>query len=300
VRELVDPRVTRRLVALELSDVDVDPPHDAKTATDGESVYVRVMAGSPGLLDVELWSRGELSGRRHVSTEGSSRLRARRIALASAELCRALQRRRQLERKRADDLAAQERAKGPPPGSLVLRGAFDVRASLTGATVGSGELTLFGPSLGLGLQFESGPGVELRFEWFGGATRALAETRDASALWYGATLRPYYAWAVGDARSGYGVLGAETRLEVGAGLALAGLRLQNVVNENGTGVTAYPWTARAAGDVNLSTQLSRGVGIGIGVEVGALLHPISVDAPTGPDELGAFWLSGTIRLTAGG
>jgi hypothetical protein len=284
--ELVDPRVTRRLVALELSDVEVGPPHDAKTRPRSESVYFRVMVGNPNVLVVELWSRGELSGKRRVSTEGGTRLRARRIALVSAELARALQRRRRADETRAVARAAREALARRPQGELMLHGFFRTRAELLGAAVGGAELALLGPALSLGVQTDSGAGLDLRFEWLGGKTR----------LWYGASLRPYFGWSLGEPRRSADSA-PPTELELGGSLALAGFRAANVPASAALDLVLHDWTARAVLDATARLPLFPHMDVGLGIEAGALLRPPSFAPASGTDVFGALWLGANLQLS---
>src|SRR5690606_15538728 len=92
----VDQRLVQRLVALELSDVEVPPPAAATTASETPGLYVRIIADDKKMT-VELWDRGQLQGLRRLSLQGSQLLRARRIALASGVLVRQLRERRLFE-----------------------------------------------------------------------------------------------------------------------------------------------------------------------------------------------------------
>lgn len=84
---LIDPRAVRRLVHIELADVDVRPaPGQHDTV-----LFVRVLGAGEGELRVELWERGVAYGSRVVAvTTASAQLLPRRVALAAAELAREL------------------------------------------------------------------------------------------------------------------------------------------------------------------------------------------------------------------
>src|SRR5258706_16211119 len=102
----VDARSARRLIPLELSDVDVPPAPALRRAA--ATLFFRVLGRPDGALRVELWERGEFHGARVLSASGeNAQLVARRVTLAAAELGRRLSRKRQaqLEREQVEERA---------------------------------------------------------------------------------------------------------------------------------------------------------------------------------------------------
>src|SRR6187431_2323057 len=92
------PRATRRLVQLELSEIDV--PQASANKRSRAPLFFRVVLVEPDVR-VELWERGEYYGARGVSgSNAAGQLGARRVALAAAELARRLQRRRHVQAER--------------------------------------------------------------------------------------------------------------------------------------------------------------------------------------------------------
>src|SRR6185503_9592831 len=96
---LIDVRATQRLVELETADVDVPPPPKLDFRP---PLYFRIVALSAATLRVELWELGQPRGARSVSAAGNDMLKARRIALAAAELARRLRQQRLSEIRTAE------------------------------------------------------------------------------------------------------------------------------------------------------------------------------------------------------
>ena len=104
---LVDARTLRRLIALELADVEVPPEIDGQAS----ALFYRVLGDTPGFVALELWERGTLHGSRRVSSaEPGGHLFARKVALAAAELARALRQQRQARRRLEARRLVRERA----------------------------------------------------------------------------------------------------------------------------------------------------------------------------------------------
>jgi hypothetical protein len=145
---MLDARVTRRLVALELGDVVVPPaPDQGETA-----LFYRVLADTDGRVRIELWERGELHGVRVVSAEdGGRHLGARRVALAAAELARRLRTHRlrtQAAQARAKALAAERERIAK---ARTLDGPVALRSSFAAELMTSEGDFLLGPSLAIEL-----------------------------------------------------------------------------------------------------------------------------------------------------
>jgi hypothetical protein len=169
VEAALDARALRRLIKLELGDLDVPP----RRGRDTTALFVRVLTAPGGEVRVELWELGELYGERVVLRgRGSPQLVARRVALAVAELARNLRKRRHAEERaelraqrqeRREALAAYARTQEGP---LALRTAFegDVTGPLDLALAGTsvyGQVTLGGRlRLDLGASFLTGFALE--------------------------------------------------------------------------------------------------------------------------------------------
>jgi hypothetical protein len=271
---LLDARATRRLVQLELSEIDVPPASGNKRAR--APLFFRVVRVGPDVR-VELWERGEYYGARVVSgSNAAGQLGARRVALAAAELARRLQKKRQTqaERERLAELARAEEA--ALEARRALDGPFSLRTSLEGASIGDFAATLAGPRL-LGqwtlaqrTRFEAG------FAWLAGSAPA-----SANAEWLELSLAPMQRVAL-----------AETvDLDLGLTVAAAWLRLgkvhgvDDIVNQNET------WSARAAAVFRLEPRLSRQVRLSLGAEAGLLLRQVRYQSQTDTAErLRGAWL----------
>jgi hypothetical protein len=272
---LLDARATRRLVALELADVDAQRANAARRP--GSSLFFRVVqVGSD--LRVELWERGEFHGARVVSgSRASGQLGARRVALAAAELARRLQKKRQTqaERERAEDAArkvtAEREARRTLDGPLALRPSFEV------ADLGRMSATLFGPRLLGEWSFAKRARLDGGFAWLAG------DAPDAArAEWLELSLAP----------SARLPLTETLDVDLGVELAAAWVRFGRV-----RGVDAIPdqsetWSARAAGLVRLEPRLSRKLRLSVGAAAGLVLREMPLEPLSGgTDRLRGLWLS---------
>jgi hypothetical protein len=103
----VEPKVVRRLVALELADLHVPAPKGARGRSVRGGLFVRVLRYETQMV-VELWERGELAGQRRLTSEGSSQVRARRIALAAGEIARRLREQRLVDERKSRRRAVKQ------------------------------------------------------------------------------------------------------------------------------------------------------------------------------------------------
>lgn len=272
---LLDARATRRLLALELADIDVPPPSGNKRAR--VPLFFRVVQIEQNLR-VELWERGEYHGARVVSgSHAQGQLGARRVALAAAELARRLQKKRQLQaaRERAQDLAraaARERE-----ARRALDGPFAVRPSLELTNLGNRAATLFGPRLLGQWGFADRTRLDAGFAWLAGAAPS-----EARAEWLELSLSPMRRLSLAEA----------VDLDLGLAVAAAWVRFGRV-----RGVDAIPdqhetWSARAAAVLRIEPRLSRRVRLSVGAEAGLVLRAIPFQPISGDtDRLGGSWLS---------
>jgi hypothetical protein len=256
----VDARAARRLVQLELSDVEVPKrPQDPDVA-----LFVRVLAGGEGKIRVELWERGESYGARLVtSSRGGAQLVARRVALAAAELARALrQKRRVLERQRKleeQKRLAAERAER----ERTLDGPVAIRSAAVGTLVGLDELALLGPSLTGQIHVTGATRVDI------GATALFGRVLDADAAveTLELSLGPAHRIPVPS-------LGLDLDL---AAFARAGvLSFADVAGVDGIAGQRQTWWARAGAASAIELRLSRHTRLSLGFSFGAVLRRVPV------------------------
>ena len=269
---LLDARATRRLVALELSEITRAEP-DRRTAM---PLFFRVVQLGPDLR-VELWQRGEFHGARVVSgTSSGGQLSARRVALAAAELARRLQKKRQMqaERERAD-AAARARARARAARST-LDGPLALRPSLLVADVGSMASLLAGPRLLGQWTFAPRTRLDAGFSWLAGSAP------DASkAEWLELSVAPSHRVSL-----------AETLdLDFGVSFAAAWVRFAHVRGVDTILNQSETWSARAAALARLEPRLTRHLRLSLGLEAGLLLREIPFEPLSGgTDRLRGMWL----------
>lgn len=274
VESLLDARATRRLVQLELSEIEVPPASGNKRAR--APLFFRVIQVGPDVR-IELWERGEYHGARVLSgSNAAGQLGARRVALAAAELARRLQKKRrvQAERERVAELARAEEA--AREARRALDGPFALRSSLEFASIGDFETLLAGPRLLGQWTLAQRTRIEGGFAWLAGSAPA-----SARAEWLELSLAPMQRLAL-----------AETvDLDFGLTVAAAWLRLGKV-----QGVDAIPdqnetWSARAAAVVRVEPRLSRQVRLSVGADAGLLLRQVRFQSQTdGAERLRGAWL----------
>ena len=270
---LLDARATRRLVALELADIEVLPESGYKRPG---SLFFRVLLVGQDVR-VELWQRGEYHGARLVSgSNAAGQLGARRVALAAAELARRLQKKRQVqaERERAAErvreLLAAEQAR------RALDGPLAVRPSLEVATIGSMDATLAGPRLLGQWTFAKRARIDAGFAWLAGSAPLAA-----NAEWFELSLAPMRRVSLAESLD----------LDLGVSVAAVWLRMAKV-----RGVDAIPdqsetWSARAAAVARFEPRLSRRARLSLGVEAGLVLREIPYQPVNGEAQrLGGLWL----------
>jgi hypothetical protein len=267
----VDERLVRRLVVLELSDVDVPAPLEADTSSHAPGLYVRIVADQEALA-VELWDRGELQGTRRLSLRENSALQARRIALVSGVLVRQLRERRLLDNKRYKRRMARERARARQVHPPTIEAQPFLGAQGVVAWVPSGNGVVYGPRLSTGLRLSGGAELSLSAGLGSGAVHDAAGS--PMTQWYELGVHPGYA-----AR-----LAPRHALRFGLGASVA---VVHVAEGRLADTGSETWTARAAGEVSWRAQLSDAVELELGAEAGALLRRL----PLLDDEsLGGLWL----------
>lgn len=271
---LLDARATRRLVQLELSEIEVPPASGNKRVR--AALFFRVVQVGADVR-VELWERGEFHGARVVSgSNAAGQLGARRVALAAAELARRLQKKRlmQAERERLAELARAEEA--AREARRALDGPFALRSSLELASIGDFAATLAGPRLLGQWTLAQRTRIEGGFAWMAGSAPA-----SASAEWLELSLAPMQRVAL-----------AETAdLDFGLTVAAAWLRLGKVHGVDAILDQNETWSARAAAVVRFEPRLSRQVRLSLGVDAGLLLRQVRFQSQSDSAErLRGAWL----------
>lgn len=259
---LLDARAVRRLVALELSDVDVPEELDGAAP----ALFYRVLGDNRGFVDLELWERGTLHGSRRVSSaDRAGHLFARRVALAAAELARALRQQRLAKRRVEARRVARERAERRLRLTRTLEGPIAVR---TGVFLARGDsLSVFGSNLALGFTLIEATRLEL------GSRISGAELEDAGARWTALELE----------------LGPAHRFRLSSGLdldlsAMLGASALHVAGARGVDAIAAQdetWTARAALSLRLEPRLNRWIRASFGLEGGQYLRAVPIETREG-------------------
>lgn len=276
---LLDPRFTRRLVQLELSELELPAP---ATATGHRAaLFFRVIKADPASLRVELWERGSFHGARNISvSSGAARLHARRIALAAAELARRLRHVRLQETRRlAEARKRSESTRTWEPDAF----RFFVEPKASFVAVGPDELWLVGPGIkagwGLG-RSHLGVGVSI----YGGET---TEEPSHAVQWTELALAPGYALP----------LTPNLRLDLGFDAAAAVVRLHGVDTVDDIEGQQETWTSRVAGKVDLELSLSRSTALGVSASGGAVLRRVPATLLDGSRRsYGGLWLAAEIML----
>lgn len=282
---LLAPHLTRRLIQLELSDVEVPPKPEVARAHPSSILFFRVLVTKKGTVRVELWDRGEFGGAFSVSAaHGSSQIRSRRIALAAAELARRLRQKRLYE---AQQLArAKKRADGEQKAAAAARAPrMALGAGALGAVVGPGDAWLAGPTLSGQLRVGGRARLGVGAAWMAGAVPAADGA--PVARWLELSLAPSYAIP----------LGRMLDLDAGVTAAVAAVHLTGMTRVDGIDDEHDTWSARAALHLYLEPRLSRTFALRVGPEVGAMLRRIPVDDARGHrHRLGGLWLGAQLGV----
>jgi hypothetical protein len=271
---LLDARATRRLIQLELSEIDVPQAGGSKRAR--APLFFRVVQVERDVR-VELWERGEYHGTRVVlGSNATGQLGARRVALAAAELARRLQKKRQVQAER-ERMAELERAReAEREARRALDGPLALRSSLEVASIGDLAATLAGPRLLGQWTLAQRTRLEGGFAWLAGSAPA-----SANAEWLELSLSPMQRVALSEALD----------LDLGLSVAAAWLRLAKVRGVDGISDQNETWSARAAAVVRIEPRLSRQVRLSLGVDAGLLLREVRFESISGSAErLHGAWL----------
>jgi hypothetical protein len=270
---LLDAQSTRRLIGLELADLD----WEAAAASDAV-LYFRIFATSDGNLTIELWDRGRRYGDRHISSQGNEPVRARRLALASVELARAAIRQQSVEQRRKRH---RPRPVDVPSSSLQLPASLRLLPSARGSTVDFSDLTVAGPRLSAALVFQQGPRLDLGVGWQAGRVRAPADgTHDsgANARWSEIFLAPSYSWHWGD-----------SEIDLGLQISAAAVSFQDFPVGPVERRSVHTWSSQLGLLTRYHHALSPSFRLFLELEAGHTLRPIAVWNPASNDQLAGFW-----------
>ena len=274
---MVDPRFTRRLVQLELSELDVPPAPTVRGQP--TALFFRIVYMDENTLRVELWERGTFYGARSISTlTDRAQLHARRIALAAAELARRLRRDRLAEAARlrrqahaaANESDSQARRRKTP--RLV------VAPTLGAYGIGRGALWLAGPSLSAGVR-AGAVHARLGASWWTGRTR-------------GAGARCWAEWSELSVAPGTSVeLSPALGLDLGLVASAAMVRFGRAQEVDAIAGQKETYSARLAAQAALALSLSPSTSLAIAPEAGAVLRHIPVTLLDGTSKrYGGLWL----------
>lgn len=274
----LDAAVVRRLVTLEVGDVEVPAPVAAQTASSSPGVYVRIYFAEDRLV-VELWDRGELQGQRRISASGGTPLAARRIALASGELARRLRERRLAEAR------AQRREQARAAAEQQDSRAFRVSVlpyfapELRGGWASSGDALFAGPRLRFGVRTEAGQDLGLGVSFLG--ARAFGVHAEPTLASYELELSPGQLLPLGR--------GHELRFGAAAALAVVHVQGARVWSEQQS-FASETWTARGGLEARYRYPLGQHWHFETGVEAGALLRRLWLRTEDGAREgMGGLW-----------
>ncbi|HVW25904.1 MAG TPA: hypothetical protein VHC69_11065 [Polyangiaceae bacterium] len=277
----LDARATERLIELETADVEVPPPPASAVAP---PLYFRILAPSQTSLRVELWELGQPYGARSVSAVGSANLKARRIALAAAELARRLRQRRLAEIAERERALSSDEAARAKHGGFPIYGRLTWSAGLRGAAAGVSSAWLLGPAIDGTLRFGSGPRLSLGAAWLAGEARVFSPS--ASARFLQADLSCVQGFAV------------SPELTITAGLAAA-VAAVRIGEPRGPSSAAFDtWSSHADLVARAEARLSRTVSLAIGPDIGVILTPVSTTGSDGEvHRISGLWLGGALTLT---
>lgn len=270
---LIDARATRRLVALELSEIDVPPPNGKSSHA---PLFFRVVQVARDVR-VELWQRGDYHGARLITgSNAAGQLGARRVALAAAELARRLQRKRQLQSERERAQAEARAAAAALEARRAQEGPLAVRPSLAVADVGGMSATLLGPRLLGQWTFARRTRLDAGFSWLAGSAPGSARSE-----WLELSVAPMQRVSLSDA----------VELDLGLSVSAAVLSLTRVRAVDAIVDQHETWSARAAAVARLEPRLSRQLRLSVGLDAGLLLRRAPYQSLAGADEsLRGLWL----------
>lgn len=279
---VVDSRLARRLIQLELADVDLPPSvGDHAQHSQSEVVFVRLLRVEDQLR-VELWARGQPSGERKLDVSGTEQYQARRAALASAELVRRLRETRILERQRylKRHLRSANLPAAPAGYTLRLRGGVSLGAQ-TIYWPRAGAL-LVGPRGEIWVRSEAGLGLGI----FAGSYASA--TTSSPRLWTEVGLKPSVSLAWSD----------NADIVFGTTVSAAVVDPGSSFTPVSASESRQTWSARAAAHVDVQWWFGRRAALSFGPEAGIHLRDIAFESATKAnrhDTFGGLWLGLGVR-----
>lgn len=285
--QVIDARMTRRLVALELSDITI-PPGTSGDASGLEPVLFYRVIEDQGRLRVELWERGDFYGARTLSGEGESpQLRSRRIALVAGELARRMRHQRQAEARQARAAELERKQKAEAQRRMARALATRVRSGIAFHTVGMGDYWQLGPLLATRLGATPNVSIELGGAWQFGKTGSGA-SRSSRVEGLKLFVAPQYRYSMGDT----------TALHLGAALAASTLHFADAHSIDAIQGETQSYTTSASGLVGLEIQAASALSLRLDGEAGWALRSIELSLSDGedPKRLGGLLLGAQLGV----
>lgn len=281
---ILDARAVRRQVSLELSEIDL-PPFATAPGTDPEPqppLFVRVLGRADRQVEVELWARGELRGRRLVSgADSGQHLLVRRVALAAAELARRFrQRRLSAERTRQRELLelrllAQRRAR------RTLEGPFALRSEAVAAT----GRDFF--DFGWGVSAENSLFRSFRIDAGARMLAGFEPGQKTRLTWLELNVGPAFRFHPS----------SRLDLDVAALVSVASVHASGVRSVDELPSQRDTWSARAGLALRCQPRLARWARLSVGAEGGLSLRAIPIERMEGRSEsLGGFYFGGALGV----
>lgn len=283
-KSLLDTRLARRLIQLELSDLHIPPDPALRRAPRGTALFFRVFGARGEMFRVELWDHGEFCGARLLTGErGSPELRSRRVALAAAELARRLHQRRLTELAIAN--AKRKGADNDKNDAARHWARLALGAGALAAWLGPRDAWLAGPELRGELRFPGGMRVGLGAAWLAGSVNGVPAS--PGLRWFELSLSP--GWTV--------KMDPAFDLDLGLNAAAAAAHFTRIAAVDGIPGELDTWSARAALHVWAEPRLGPGLRLALGPEVGAVLRPLPFRDETGVERrVGGLWLEAAVGV----
>jgi len=257
----------------------------------GTAVVADSLAGPPGDQVAWLWialpdkttARIEVrmatgaSARRLISIDTLlTDPAARHVALAAAEMVRTVSQPSRTRKPAPSKHPCCEQAE------LLMRTmpALVLNAGAGATVITGGPVAMFGPWLGLGLQYHHA-GVRLVARWNGG------QPSFGSLSWLETGLAADYRFA----------LHPSWRLRVGAVATAASVRFGGATHVDGSSASQSSWSARAGASVGLETRVGDSSWLSLSAEPGAVLRPVDFEDREGASHrLSGAWLGFDLAL----
>lgn len=277
-------------VALELREVEIpgDPRRPGDTA-DEVSLHIRLEASADAII-VSLWDRGDLAGKRRVSSGGQPRVMARRVGLAVGELARQLSARRSrlLQELERDTFLAQEQEKEFER----LRRLHDLglRTDFQGLLFASGAYVL-GPSVGIEFNDHFPVRFGVGLAWMAGAIPALSESSlgrtNPSWSLFDLWLHMDHAWALTE----------PAWVTAGVDVAVSAVHVGGATQVDQIDFQRDTYTARLGGRLGYAHSFTETVRVRAEISGGSLLRSIPMELGSQRMDLGGAYLGLHLGVT---